>query len=183
MTEKEKMIAGMLYDHTDPELRADAKRAQKLSRLFNTTTEEQKDERTRLIKELFGGTGEHIHVEPPFHCDYGSNIYAGEGFYSNFDCIILDVCEVHIGDNCLLGPRVCIFTACHPVDPQERLSGNELGKPVTIGNNVWIGGNSVINPGVNIGNNVVIGSGSVVTHDIPDNVVAAGNPAKIIKRL
>lgn len=183
MTEKEKMIAGMLYNHADPELKDAAKNAQKLSRLYNNTTEDQKGDRLKLIRDLFGGTGEHIHVEPPFHCDYGSNIYVGENFYSNFDCIILDVCEVHIGDNCLLGPRVCIFTACHPVDPQERLSGKEFGKPVSIGNNVWIGGNTVINPGVTIGDNVVIGSGSVVTHDIPDNVVAAGNPARVIKKL
>ncbi len=180
MTEKEKMIAGMLYNHADAELKADADRSRKLTRLFNSTTEEQKEYRVQLLKELFGGTGDKIHIEPSFRCDYGSNIYVGERFYANFDCVILDVCEVHIGDDCLLGPRVCIFTACHPVDPKERLEGKEFGKPVTIGNNVWIGGNAVINPGVTIGNNVVIGSGSVVTHDIPDNSVAVGNPARVL---
>ncbi len=181
MTEKEKMLSKMMYDPRDPELQADADRSRKLTRLFNTTTEEQKQYRTELLKELFGSTGEHIYVEPPFRCDYGSNTYIGENFYANFDCIILDVAKVTIGKNCLLGPRVCIYTPCHPIDPDERNTGREYGLPVTIGDNVWIGGSAVINPGVTIGNNVVIGSGSVVTHDIPDNVVAAGNPCKIIR--
>lgn len=181
MTEKEKMLSGQLYDCHDPELQADAARSARLTRLFNNTTEEQADYRRQLLKELFGSTGEHIHIEPPFRCDYGCNIYIGEKFYANFDCIILDVAEVHIGKNCLFAPRVCIFTATHPIDPDARNTGLAYGKPVTIGDNVWIGGNTVINPGVTIGNNVVIGSGSVVTKDIPDNVVAAGNPCKIIK--
>ncbi len=183
MTEKEKMLSGLMYDPRDPELKADAARSRKLTRLYNNTTEEQKNYRTELLKELFGSTGEHLTVEPPFRCDYGSNTYVGENFYANFDCIILDVAEVHIGKNCLLGPRVCIYTPCHPLDPDERSSGREFGKPVTIGDNVWIGGSAVINPGVTIGNNVVIGSGSVVTKDIPDNVVAVGNPARIIRHI
>ena len=181
MTEKEKMLNVMLYDFHDPELKADAMRSRKLTRLFNSTTEEQKDYRITLLKELFGKTGKYIYIEPPFRCDYGSNTFIGEGFYANFDCIILDVARVTIGDNCLFGPRVCLYTPCHPIDPVERNSGLEYGKAVTIGDNVWIGGSAVINPGVTIGSNVVIGSGSVVTHDIPDNVVAAGNPCRVIR--
>lgn len=183
MTEKEKMLSEMIYDPRDAELREDAARSRKLTRLFNTTTEEQKEYRITLLKELFGSTGEHIHIEPPFRCDYGSNIFIGENFYANFDCIILDVAKVTIGNNCLFGPRVCVYTPCHPIDPDERNTGKEYGKSVTIGDNVWIGGSAVINPGVTIGNNVVIGSGSVVTHDIPDNVVAAGNPCRIIRQI
>lgn len=181
MTEKEKMLAGKMYDSRDPELKADAARSRRLTRLFNNTTEEQRDYRTQILKELFGNTGEHIYIEPPFRCDYGSNTYIGENFYANFDCIILDVAEVHIGSNCLFGPRVCVFTPCHPIDAEIRNSGKESGKPVVIGDNVWIGGNAVINPGVTIGSNTVIGSGSVVTRDIPDNVIAAGNPCCVIR--
>ena len=181
MTEKKKMLSGMLYDCHDPELQADAAHSRMLTRLFNTTTEEQKDYRVSLLKQLFGSTGEHIHIEPPFRCDYGCNIFIGDKFYANFDCIILDVAKVTIGKNCLFGPRVCVYTPCHPIDAGERNSGLEYGKAVTIGDNVWIGGSAVINPGVTIGNNVVIGSGSVVTHDIPDNVVAAGNPCRVIR--
>ena len=181
MTQKEMMLSGMLYDSRDKELREDAARSRRITRLFNNTTEEQNSYRIQLLKELFGRTGEHIYIEPPFRCDYGSNTYIGENFYANFDCIILDVAEVHIGKNCLLGPRVCIYTPVHPYDAEIRAMGIEKGKPVTIGDNVWVGGNAVINPGVSIGNNVIIGSGSVVTKDIPDNVIAAGNPCKIIR--
>ncbi len=181
MTEKEKMLAQQLYDSRDKELRSDAARSRRLTRLFNSTTEEQADCRTQLLKELFGSTGERIYVEPPFRCDYGCNTYIGENFYANFDCIILDVANVYIGDNCLFGPRVCLYTPGHPIDAEVRSSGIEFGKEIRIGNNVWIGGSAVINPGVTIGNNVVIGSGSVVTKDIPDNVVAAGNPCRVIR--
>lgn len=180
MTEKELMLAEKLY-RTDDELRKEAADSRHLIRLFNNTMPEQKDCRTQLLKQLFGKTGEHISIEPPFRCDYGSNTYIGENFYANFDCIILDVAEVHIGKNVLFGPRVCIFTAGHPIDSEIRNIGVEYGKKVIIGDNVWIGGNSVINPGVTIGSNVVIGSGSVVTKDIPDNTVAAGNPCRVIR--
>ncbi len=181
MTQKEMMLSGMLYNSRDKELQEDARRSRRITRLFNNTTEEQGSYRTELLKELFGRTGEHIYIEPPFRCDYGSNTYIGENFYANFDCIILDVAEVHIGNNCLVGPRVCIYTPVHPYDAEIRAIGIEMGKPVTIGNSVWIGGNAVINPGVKIGNNVIIGSGSVVTRDIPDNVIAAGNPCRVIR--
>ncbi len=130
---------------------------------------------------MFGSTGESIYLEPNLRCDYGYNIHVGENFYANFDCVFLDVCEIRIGDNCFIAPGVHIYTATHPLDPNERSSGVEYGKPVKIGNNVWIGGRAVINPGVTIGDNVVIASGAVVTKDVPDNVVVGGNPAKIIK--
>ena len=181
MTQKEMMLSGKLYRSSDPELKQDEKRARQLTRLINNTTEEQKEYRIQLFKELFGSTGEKIYIEPPFRCDYGCNTYIGEKFYANFDCIILDVAEVHIGDNCLFGPRTCIYTPCHPIDADIRNMFIELGKKVVIGNNVWLGGNVIVNPGVTIGNNVVIGSGSVVTKDIPDNVIAAGNPCKVIR--
>ena len=181
MTEKEKMLAGLLYDPRDPELMQDAARSRRLTRLYNNTTEEQIGYRTQLLKELFGSTGENLYIEPPFRCDYGSNIYIGERFYANFDCIILDVAEVHIGKNCLFGPRVCIYTPCHPIDTDIRNMGIECGKSVVIGDNVWIGGSAVINPGVTIGSNTIIGSGSVVTKDIPDHVIAVGNPCKVLR--
>ena len=181
MTQKELMLAEKLYCSRDDELQKDAANSRELVRIFNDTTHEQVEYRTQLLKQLFGSTGEHIYIEPPFHCDYGSNTYIGDNFYANFDCIILDVAEVHIGKNVLFAPRVCVFTAGHPIDADIRNMAVEYGHSVHIGDNVWIGGNSVINPGVKIGNNVVIGSGSVVTKDIPDNVVAAGNPCRVIR--
>ena len=183
MTEKELMLAGKLYTARDEELVADCKRSRQLTRLFNNSTEEQGGYRVQLLKELFRKTGENIYIEPPFRCDYGSNITVGENFYANFDCIILDVNEVVIGDNVLFAPRVCVYTAGHPIDAEIRNSGVEFGLKVVIGNDVWIGGSTVINPGVTIGNNVVIGSGSVVTKDIPDGVVAAGNPCRVIRKI
>lgn len=122
-------------------------------------------------------------MEPYIRFDYGFNTYVGENFYANFDCTILDVCEVRIGDNCMLGPRVHIYTPTHPLDPVERNSGQEFGNPVTIGNNVWVGGGAIINSGVTNGDDVVIASGAIVTRDVPDRVVVGGNPARMIKRL
>lgn len=182
-SEKQKMIAGALYNAMDQELKTDRLNARKLTRLFNHTTETDQGERTALLKQLFGSTGEKLYLEPTFHCDYGYNIHVGEHFYANFDCLFLDICPIHIGDHCMFGPGVHIYTAAHPLNAKLRNSGAEFGKPVTIGNNVWIGGRAVINPGVTIGNNVVIGSGSVVTKDVPDNVVIGGNPARIIKTI
>ena len=127
--------------------------------------------------------GREIWVESDFRCDYGCNIYVGENFFANFNCVILDVCEVRIGKNCMLAPSVHIFTATHPLDPDERNSGRELGKPVIIGDNVWIGGNATINPGVTIGDNAVIASGAVVTKDVAPNTVVGGNPARVLKEI
>jgi len=182
-TEKEKMLAGELYLASDPELTKDRENARKLTRLFNQTIETDYDKRTELLKQLFGSTGENLYMEPTFRCDYGYNIHVGNHFYANFDCVILDVCEVRIGENCFIAPGVHIYTATHPLNPFERVSGAEFGKPVTIGNNVWIGGRAVINPGVTIGDNVVIASGAIVTKDVPSNVVVGGNPAKVIKTI
>lgn len=181
MTEKEKMLSGELYNSLDEELQRESRAAKNLTRLFNQTTEEEQEYRAALLRKLFEKTGKIIRIEPPFHCDYGYNIRIGENFYANYDCIILDTCEVIIGDNVLLGPRVGIYTAGHPVDPATRNLGLEYGKPVRIGNNVWIGAHTIVNPGVVIGDNVVIGSGSVVTRDIPDNVVAVGNPCRVLR--
>ena len=182
-SEKQKMMNGELYRPQDDELVNDRLRARKLTRLFNQTMETDSEERAALLKELLGSTGKEYYIEPTFRCDYGFNIHVGENFYANFDCVILDVCEVRIGQNCMLAPGVHIYTATHPLLPDERNSGKEYGKPVTIGDNVWIGGRAVINPGVTIGNNVVVASGAVVTKDIPDDVVVGGNPARIIKQI
>ena len=182
-TEKEKMLQGELYNPADPQLVKERENARKLTRLYNETSETEHEKRKGLLKELFGSTGENIGIEPSFRCDYGSNIHVGENFFANFDCVILDVCEVRIGENCLLAPGVHIYTATHPIDPVERNAGTEYGKPVTIGNNVWIGGRAVINPGITIGDNVVIASGAVVTKDVPANVVVGGNPAKVLKQM
>ncbi|MGN0517675.1 MAG: sugar O-acetyltransferase [Acutalibacteraceae bacterium] len=183
MTQKELMLSEQLYCADDDELRADYERAQDITYLYNQTTIHQKEERAKLLKELFGNIGKNAVIQPPFRCDYGSNIRIGDNFYANYDCMIVDVCEVTIGDNVLFGPRVCVFTAGHPINAAVRNSGLEFGKKIKIGNNVWIGGNTVINPGVTIGDNAVIGSGSVVTKDIPSNVVAVGNPCKVIKEI
>ena len=184
MTNKELMLMGELYKlNDDKELNEDFMRARRLTRLFNSMTEEQMEERKEIIKELFKSTGENVHVEQTFHCDYGCHISVGENFYANYDCIMVDVCEIIIGDNVLLAPRVGIYTAGHPIDAAVRNEGLEFGKPVIIGDNVWIGGNAVINPGVTIGSGVVIGSGSVVTKEIPDHVVAVGNPCRVLRKI
>ncbi|MBP3301630.1 MAG: sugar O-acetyltransferase [Opitutales bacterium] len=182
-SEKEKMLAGELYFASDPELRSEFLRAKKLTREFNATTEEQTRERNRILRELLGSCGEKIYIEPPFRCDYGKNIFIGENFYANYDCMIIDVCRVKIGKNVLFGPRVSVYTATHPLDAKTRATGAESGKEIEIGDDVWIGGNTVILPGVKIGAGTVIGAGSVVTKNIPGNVVAAGNPCRILRRL
>ncbi len=183
MNQKELMLSEQLYIADGPELAKDYKNSRRLLRLINATTEDEPDTTVKLFRELFNKTGERFWITPPFRCDYGYNISVGENFYANYECIILDVCEVNIGDNVLLGPRVTIYTAGHPIDAEVRNTGLEYGKKVNIGSNVWVGGSTVINPGVTIGDNVVIGSGSVVTKDIPSGVVAAGNPCRIIREI
>lgn len=183
MTEKEKMLAGEYYTASDPELVALRQNARRLTRLYNATTEEEHARRRELLAELLGAMGEGVYIEPPFRCDYGRNIIAGDNFYANFDCVILDVCKVTIGRNVKFGPRVGVYTAGHPIDAPTRNALLEFGKPITIGDNVWIGGSAVILPGVTIGANTVIGAGAVVTKDIPANVVAAGNPCRVIKNI
>jgi maltose O-acetyltransferase len=182
-TEKQKMLAGELYLADDPELAAENKRASRLLRRYNSTTEEQQEQRQQILQELFGKLGDKALIVPPFHCDYGSNIFAGDRLYMNYGCVILDCNTVHIGENVLCAPYVQIYTAYHPTEPEIRLSGRELAAPINIGNNVWIGGSAIICPGVTIGDNTTIGAGSVVVKDIPENVVAAGNPCRIIRYL
>ncbi len=177
------MLDGELYLASDPELLQERLNARRLTRLYNETLETEYERRKELLQELLGSMGDSIYIEPTFRCDYGYNIHVGNHFYANFDCVMLDVCEIRIGDNCLLAPGVHIYTATHPLNVQERISGAEYGIPVTIGDNVWIGGRAILNPGVTIGNNVVIGSGAVVTSNVPDNVVVGGNPARVIKTI
>lgn len=177
------MLAGRLYRADDAELVQARNNARRLTDLYNQSHGEDAGYRSRLLKELFGAVGSNCFIEAPFRCDYGFNIHIGENFFANYDCIILDVCKITVGESVFFGPRVCVYTAQHPMDARVRKSGLESGKPVTIGNDVWIGGNTVINPGVSVGNNVVIGSGSVVTKDIPDNVVAAGAPCRVLRSI
>lgn len=181
MTEKEKMLSGMLYCAEDKELKKDFMKCRELVRMYNQTTEGESERRREILEELLGGIGRGGHIEGPFHCDYGQHIFVGDNFYANFNLVILDVCEVHIGDNVMFGPGVSIYTAGHPVDAGVRIAGLEFGKPIAIGDNVWIGGSTVVNPGVSIGANTVIGSGSVVTKPIPENVIAAGNPCRVLR--
>lgn len=182
-TEKQKMLAGELYWPVDPVLVAERKQARHLTRLFNGTTEDELERRSQILWELFGTLGVNVEIEPPFYCDYGSNIHVGSRLYMNFGCVILDCSTVHIGDDVLCAPYVQIYTAYHTTDPQPRLAKLECAAPVKIGNNVWLGGNAIICPGVTIGDNTTIGAGSVVVKDIPANVVAVGNPCQVLRQL
>ena len=182
-SEKQKMLNGENYNAGDEELVKERMKARKAVREFNNISEDESEKREEKIREIFGQAGKNIYVESHFKCDYGYNISVGDNFYANFDCVLLDVCPIEIGDNCFLAPGVHIYTATHPLDAAERTSGIESAKPVKIGDNVWIGGRAVINPGITIGNNVVVASGSVVVKDIPDNVLVGGCPAKIIKKI
>lgn len=181
LTEKEKMIAGKLYFAGDPELVADRRDARLRLRAINQESDREK--REEFVKQVFGGTKNHVYVEPTISFDYGYNIFVGENFYCNFHNVFLDICPITIGDNCMFGPNVQLYTASHPLEPGKRNSGQEFGKPITIGNNVWIGGSAIVTPGVTVGDNVVIAAGAVVTKSFPDNVVVGGNPARIIKTI
>ena len=180
-TEMEKHLAGEKFWNSDPEIGAVKSRARALCDTYNHTTEDEKEKRLRLLKEIFGTCSDDIFIKPPFHCDYGYNIHVGKNFFANFDVCILDTAPVTIGDNCLIGPQCGLYTAVHPMDSKERVANYIHGEPITIGDNVWLGGHCVVLPGVTIGNNAIIGAGSVVTKDVPDNAVVAGNPARIIK--
>ena len=182
-TEREKMLRGDLYDPADPELVAARLRARKLWSLLNQSSPDDLNARSSLIKELFGKTGHGVSIEPPFYCDYGTNISLGNGVYLNVNCTILDPAEVIIGDNTLIGPSVQIYTPSHPLDAEERLSMKESAQPIEIGKSVWIGGGAILCPGVKIGDRSIIGAGSVVTRDVPSDVVVAGNPGRIIRSL
>ena len=171
-----------LYDPFDPELAATRERARDLCQLLNATRERQSDERRRILCELFGRGGDTVWMQPPFFCDYGSNIELGERVFFNFNCVVLDVCQVRIGDFSLFGPAVQIYTAMHPFNAKLRRE-REFGKPVEIGSDVWVGGGAIILPGVRIGSAAVIGAGSVVSRDIPGGVLAAGNPCRVIREI
>ena len=179
--EYEKMIAGEIYRPQDSELRELAARSKEFQYRFNQ--EQDSVKRTAIIKEWFGSTGENLAMKPDLVCDYGINIHLGENFYSNWNLTMLDVCPIRIGDNALLGPNCQFLTPLHPLDPVERNSGIEYGAPITIGDNFWAGGGVTILPGVTLGDNVVVGASAVVTKSFGDNVVLAGNPAKIIKEI
>ena len=183
MSEKSKMLNGELYNPHDPLLVNERHECRILLHKINQLDEEHKKERQRLIRKLLKNKGKNLWIEPPFYCDYGYNIYTGSGVFMNFNCCIIDVMKVSIGDQVLIGPNVQIYTANHPIDVKTRNRWLEYAQPVTIGNNVWVGGAAVICPGVTIGEGAVIAAGAVVSKSIPCNVVVAGNPAKIIKTI
>jgi maltose O-acetyltransferase len=171
-----------MYDPLDLELASARERARDLCQALNATRESQQEERRQLLRDLFGRGGESVWMQPPFYCDYGANIELGERVFFNFNCIVLDVCRVRVGDYTLFGPAVQIYTAMHPLNAEQRRR-EEFGKPVEIGADVWVGGGAIILPGVRIGSRAVIGAGSVVTRDVPDQVFAAGNPCRVIREI
>jgi len=181
-TERQQMLAGELYNALDPELVVARDRARDLCQDLNATRERDREERRRILQELLGAGGDDVWMQPPFYCDYGINILLGKKCFFNFNCVILDVCQVKVGDHVLFGPAVQIYTATHPLNAELRRS-QEFGKPVNIGSDVWIGGGAIICPGVTIGDKTIIGAGSVVTRDIPAGVVAAGNPCRVIREV
>jgi maltose O-acetyltransferase len=181
-TEREKMLAGELYDPLDLDLATARRRARDLCQDLNASRDGEEALRRRIVTELFGQGGDSVWLQPPFYCDYGANIYLGERVFFNFNCIVLDVCEVRVGDFTLFGPAVQIYTATHPMNAELRRK-QEAGKPITIGSDVWVGGGAILCPGVTIGSRTVIGAGSVVTRDIPEGVFAAGNPCRVIREI
>ncbi len=181
-TELEKMITGEPYEPQDPELVRRREQARDLCWALNATKESAQLERRQLLEKLLGSGGNSSWIQPPFFCDYGSNIHLGQRVYFNFNCVVLDVCEVRIGEFTLFGPAVQIYTATHPLNAAQRRR-EESGKPIEIGSDCWIGGGAVILPGVKIGSKCVIGAGSVVTRDVPSGVVAAGNPCRVLREI
>lgn len=182
MSEKENMLAGLFYNASDPELVKAREEARRILLAYNNTDPADAEKRKELTQRLFGQAEEGLHIEPPFFCDYGSQIFFGKRVFINFNCVILDCARVDIGEGTQIGPHVQIYTATHPLDPKARAEGKEFASPIKIGKNVWIGGGSIILPGVTIGDHAVIGAGSVVNKDIPALAVAVGNPAKPIRQ-
>lgn len=179
-TEREKMLAGEPYDPLDPDLVAGRARARDMCQALNATREGEADRRRTILRDLFGRGGESVWMQPPFFCDYGAHIELGERVFFNFNCVVLDVCRVTIGDHTLFGPGVQLLTPVHPMNAAERRL-KEYGKPIAIGSDVWVGGGALVLPGVTIGSGTVIGAGSVVTRDVPAGVFAAGNPCRVIR--
>ncbi|TKX81054.1 maltose acetyltransferase domain-containing protein [Halorubrum sp. SD626R] len=182
-TETERMLAGELYDPSDPTLAADRARARDIARRYDATSEAERDRRERLLRELFDAVGEDATVQPPVRCDYGYNVAVGGDFFANYGCVFLDSNPIEFGDRCLLGPGVHVYTPTHPLDPDERATGRERAEPVTVGDDVWIGGRAVLNPGVTVGDGAVIASGAVVTRNVPARTVVGGNPARVIREI
>lgn len=183
MTEKEKMLNGIPYNACDEELFGERQSAKGMIFEFNYLHPSEIEKRNDIISRLFGKVNHNFFIEPPFRCDYGYNIFIGDNFYTNYNCTILDCAKVIIGNNVMFGPNVSLFTAGHPIHFETRNTGLEYAFPIVIGNNTWIGGGVIINPGITIGDNVVIGSGSVVTKDIPSNSIAVGNPCKVVREI
>lgn len=182
-TEKLKMLTGELYDALDSQLVKERRQARDLIKELNDSRDEEQERRLAIIDQLFASVGRDIWIEPPFYCDYGSNIFLGDKVYFNFNCVILDPAKVVIGDNVLFGPNVQIYTATHPLNYLERRTDLEFAQAIEIGSDVWVGGSAVISPGVRIGSRSVIGAGSVVTKDVPQDVFAAGNPCRVIREI
>jgi maltose O-acetyltransferase len=180
---RERMLRGELYRAEDEELEAAMMRAQALVERYNATPQSRPDERDRLLRELLGEVGERVVVRSPFHCDYGGHIAIGAGTFVNYDCVFLDVVPITIGEACQIAPKVQLLTADHPVDPQPRRDGWESGRPIVLGDNVWLGGGAIVCPGVTIGESTVVGAGAVVTRDLPAGVVAAGVPARVLREI
>ncbi|MBW9158422.1 MULTISPECIES: sugar O-acetyltransferase [Clostridium] len=183
MTEKEKMIGGKAYKAFGEELSSERQAAKEMTFDYNSLRPSEGNKQKEILKKLLGVVRNDFYIEPPFRCDYGYNISIGENFYSNYNCTILDCAKVTIGDNVMFAPNVSLFTAGHPIHFEPRNAGLEYAFPINIGNNVWLGGGVIVNPGITIGDNVVIGSGSVVTKDIPPNSIAVGNPCKVIGQI
>lgn len=181
LTELDKLKAGQPFWNSDPEIAARKRAARSLADAFNATPEKEPEQRRKLLQELFGDCPDDVFIKPPFHCDYGFQIHLGKNFFANFQCVMLDAAPITIGDNCLMGPQTCLYTVNHPMDALTRTANYVYARPITIGNNVWFGGNCVVLSGITIGDNAVIGAGSVVTKDVPANAVVAGNPAKILR--
>ncbi|GAF39311.1 maltose O-acetyltransferase [Agrilactobacillus composti DSM 18527 = JCM 14202] len=182
-TNKEKMLAGQDYQILDPELAADETRARRLCKQLNDLDDNDNAQKDHVIRQLFGTVGKNPYLQPDFHCDFGYNIHVGDNFLCNYDGVILDSAPVTIGNDVLFGPHVQIYAAYHPFNPERRAAMIGKAKPVTIGNNVWLGGGTAVVPGVTLGNNVVVGANSVVTKSFGDNLVIAGNPARVIREL
>ncbi|UQS82932.1 sugar O-acetyltransferase [Bombilactobacillus folatiphilus] len=182
-SEKDKFLAGQPYQIMDPQLAHDETRARRLCRELNELDDQATIQKEQVIEQLFGSVGKNPYIQPNFRCDFGYNIHVGDNFLCNYDCTILDIATVTIGNNCLMAPKVQLYAADHPQNVVQRSALIGLGRPITIGNNVWIGGSSVILPGVSLGDNVIVGANSTVTKSFGDNVVIAGSPAKIIKQL
>ena len=180
---RDRMVRGQLYVFGDPDLQAEHARAQALLERYNATAHRDQEERQRLLRDLLGGVGHGVVVQPPLRCDYGTRVTIGDGTFVNYDCVLLDAAPITIGAHCQLAPQVQILTASHPIDPEPRRLGWEYAAPIAIGDNVWLGGGAIVLPGVSVGSDTVVGAGSVVTRDLPGGVVAVGSPARVLREI